>query len=261
MAFCSSLVYDERMMKRLVLYICVAGLILIGAGCARKNEPTPVYVPPQDAPPVSVPLRDVTDEDVNWIQMNAEGATIPRPTGFSSSWVMPEGIRLGQVVRHAYLLTEETAFVAVDQSNANMPLRNSEGGDVDTDPVSFAGLIFTKDGGKTWARSFSIPTSSVSDDSGPVHANVVGVWFDGEQDAYVLDVADDRGAGSGEGNLMRFRTVNGKEWIRDSLCFSFVPESYYIEYGSGPLWSLEINKDVTAKPIDCPPYADSLMGE
>lgn len=42
-----------------------------------------------------------------------------------------------------------------------------------------------------------------------------------------VDIADDLGAGSGEGNLQRISTINGTEWT-DEDCFYLVPEKYFI---------------------------------
>jgi hypothetical protein len=246
--------------RHILFSLAIGSLFIFGAGCNRRAEPVKTEVPviePVAAEPESLP--ELTDEDSSWIQKNIEAGTIPVGIRFSNTWSIPNGVRLSQLQNHVYQLAEGTAFAFVNQRNGNTVLYRDANGELDTDPVSFAGVLFTKDNGKTWGRSFTIPTSTLMDASGtPVRLNAVGLWYD-KKGSYVLDIEDGRGVGVGEGNLIRFRTADGRTWIKDAGCYYFIPKSYYNKpNGAGSSSSLNPNPNMKLMQYECPDYLDRM---
>ena len=80
---------------------------------------------------------------------------------------------------------------------------------------AWAGLL-SKEEGSEWEVFFTIP----EEDFNPVNLFL-------RQEDLVLDIADDSGAGSGEGKLLRY--VNSGEWLKEKCDEYYVPESYSTE--------------------------------
>jgi len=190
---------------------------------------TPEAPPSEPASPA--PIQVLSEPDVAEMVHNMGGATVPVGIGFSSEWILPAEIKPIQF-QNAYRLYESVYFGIIQQPNSNIYLPDAEGRQ--TEPVEFAGIIFTQDNGKTWSNFFEIK-NEYADDSGPVHLNPVGMfWYEGR---YYVDLADDRGAGSGEGNLLRYWTSDAQNWTRETECYYFNPDTYY-------------NHDPAARPAD-----------
>ncbi len=209
-------------MSRFTLVAPILLLVLLGAGCeAKERMPAPAvssstYSLRESAGAVAV----LTAEDRALIQRLAEESVIPQPTGPRSEWKIPEGVDVAQM-RNGYGLTDDTAFAFVERPTMNKPLVDDQG-TAWHGTTTFVGLLFTSDRGQVWRRSFEIPTLNRC--SGRETFNPVGLFSEGKK--YYLDIADDCGAGSGEGNMIRYASTNGADWKQES-CYYFVPEKYY----------------------------------
>lgn len=119
--------------------------------------------------------------------------------------------------------------MAVLQSNTWYPIENpgaKEWGDMYYHgPFLFAGFAISFDNGLTWKRLVGSPEYQVADM--PSGANPLGFYvWNGE---LVADFADSFGAGSGEGNFVRYTSKDAVTWKRQAC-------EYYMfdKYGNDP---------------------------
>lgn len=97
--------------------------------------------------------------------------------------------------------------------------------------VSWHGVIRSKDNGQSWEKFFTITDPIDVETNTRVKYNPVGGFM--ENSKLYIDIANDRGVGSGEGQLVRFWTANdGQTWTQED-CYYFIPERYYPDYGLG----------------------------
>ena len=212
---------------------------------------------------VGTPLGKLTADDAAWIKKNISGGAKPEVTARLSTWELPRGIAPAQF-RTAYVMADTAIFGVIRQNNQNVVLETDDQLSYGW-PVSFAGLIFSADRGQTWKQVFAIPTSTVMFGGQAVHMNVVGLSL-GKNSDYILDIADDHGAGSGEGNLMRLSSKDGKTWMREKRCYYLMPEVYWKNVGveSQTTSTNKLNDQLQiAEPFQldttpCPPYARTL---
>lgn len=210
----------------------------------------------------STPLGKLMPEDSQKLQADLESGAKLTLGMRLPSMAVPGGVVPAQF-HTVYSLTTSTRFGVIQRSNMNTPLP-SDNGFYYLLPVSFAGLVVSLDGGQTWKQSFSLPTSTLRSETGDeVRANVVG--FSLQKGRYTVDIADDNGGGSGEGNLIRFYSRNGSQWVREPRCYYLVPEGYYSDVVRvdlhpelvGTLPSLR--ESLKLKTQVCPAYAKQLI--
>ncbi len=112
---------------------------------------------------------------------------------------------------------ENYIFQFISQPNLNIPLS------ISSSDIKYKGVLYSKDNGSSWNDLFVI--DNPKDYKGnEVKYNPVGMFV--KDNKLYLDISDDRGAGSGEGNLLRYSTEDGKIWTRDS-CLYLMPELYF----------------------------------
>lgn len=194
-------------------------------------------------------IQELSTDDIELIKKNIKAHIQPKSIVRRSEWHVPENVRSSQML-DGYALTDDIVFSFVVQQNQNTPL-TKEDGYYDMDPVSFIGVIFTVDNGQTWKRVFTIPTSTVKY---PHRLNPIGMF---EQNGkYALDLSDSEGAGSGEGNMLRYWTEDGQTWIRDETCYYYVPEVYFEDGvgGRGENGFSSVVKPTKLKKETCPDY-------
>lgn len=103
--------------------------------------------------------------------------------------------------------------------------------------INWHGVLRSKNNSESWDRFFTI-VDPVDPDKAEqkIKYNPVGGFS--ESGRLYIDIADDRSAGSGEGNLLRFSSGDdGKTWRQDG-CYYFIPERYYPDYAQGKTDSL-----------------------
>lgn len=95
------------------------------------------------------------------------------------------------------------------------------------DEVKFAGILSSTDG-KTWQKFFTINDPFVEEAYNKVEVthNVQRMYSSNGQ--LTIDLIDSRGAGSGEGNLTRLISKDGKSWAKTG-CY------YYAGSQGGPI--------------------------
>lgn len=172
------------------------------------------------------PLSELIDLDKQLIQRAATDGTV-RSMNIPTSWRLPDGVGAPQL-RNGYSLNEELAFAFVERHNMNKPLYDDQG-NLWQELTTSSGVIFTADRGQTWKKSFEIPARigacvGVAPGEERERFNPVGMFWENKK--FYLDIADDCGAGSGEGNLIRYSTTDGAKWKRES-CYYLVPQQYY----------------------------------
>lgn len=211
----------------------LAVLALLGAGCT----PTTTSVP-------RPAFRPVSPDEIREMAFNLDGGTMPDRIPADPAWILPAEVDVSQI--HAgYRLVGgagdkmNVGFAFMMRRNGWYPLMQTDG-TLYQGPDTFGGVLFTMDEGATWGQAVESPY--VTDESGPVAFNPVGVSIERvkNMNSYVVDFADDRGAGSGEGTLLRYRTTDGDVWTRDKQCYYYVPETYTIPFSQ--------------KSIPCPAY-------
>ena len=115
-------------------------------------------------------------------------------------------------------------------------------------PVVWHGILQSQDQGKTWTKFFTVIDLADSDQvEQTIKYNPVGVFS--EDNKLFVDIVNDLGAGSGEGQLIRFSTSDsGKTWEQDS-CYYFIPEKYYVDNPNGKI--TQIDPHQLEKTIGC----------
>ncbi len=255
---------------RLAFGFCAVILVIAAALWLRHSRQIPA--PPSEAVHITpssttaVPLSSFTQEDRERVEFNAKGGMLPQLIGRSFEWSLPAGVDAAQF-RTAYRLKFNVLFGVVQQGNTGLMFTN-EDGSLYQGPASFVGLIASFDEGDTWKVSLPLPTSTLQAGESPVRLNVVGLGFDEKRQGYVADVADDRGAGSGEGILMRFFSRDAQTWTRDAACYYLLPERYYTSdsYPHEPATTTsetqptigELKRPFELRTTDCPTYVQGL---
>jgi|GEM_PF-3066054 hypothetical protein len=240
-------------LKKLSL-VSLFTIMLTGAGCAT-SLPTTAPVPQNPAlkPVTIVPLN--ADDQKAIKDFVASGSPLVRILP-ASDWVIPDGIDPAQVEFGSAIQSPEIVFGYVEQPNSSIPLWHASGssafgaaGQADWASVNFAGVIFSRDSGKTWREAFSIPIYPFDQTytaEGFRPFNPVGMFT--ENNLLWLDIVDDGGAGSGEGVLVRYSSPDGVKWTRTNDCLYFVPESYFeLSDPAGPYWAATIRPHNLAK--------------
>jgi len=132
------------------------------------------------------------------------------------------------------------ALVLEPSVNYNLPaLKGKE--------IMWHGVLRSQDNGKTWVKFFSIVDPSDLKNKGQkIKYNPAAVFL--EEDKIYVDIVNTLGAGSGEGQLIRFATNDeGKTWQRNE-CYYFVPEQYYNNAEAG---QIKINVHSLKKMDNC----------
>lgn len=122
-------------------------------------------------------------------------------------------------------------FVLIEQPNMNYFFPSLG------DQVNWTGILLSTDNGTSWKKFFTVkdPIDTDAEARGypgtKIRHNVVGLFINPGK--LFVDVADARGAGSGEGNLTRLSTADGgKTWQKDPKCYYFNPMNYYEPAGN-----------------------------
>jgi hypothetical protein len=113
------------------------------------------------------------------------------------------------------------------ENNANYHLQALVGKN-----ISWHGVLRSKNNAESWEKFFTINDPANPSAVGQkIKYNPVGGFL--ENGKMLIDIANDQGAGSGEGQLIRFSTNNdGKTWQQEG-CYYFMPERYYPDYNQG----------------------------
>ncbi|MBI4415164.1 MAG: hypothetical protein HY566_02905, partial [Candidatus Kerfeldbacteria bacterium] len=128
---------------------------------------------------------------------------------------LPADVFAGQV-GDAYV-ADDFAFLIVHERDMNTPVLPVD------QTVTWAGVLVSNDSGATWQKWYTIVDPTV--DGAKLAHNVVGI-FTLDKKMY-LDIADARGAGSGEGNMRRITSSNAGATWADGACYYMSMESYY----------------------------------
>lgn len=240
--------------------LSLLALVLVGFGCAPQSTVVPAASVPASEIETGAKaffLESLDVDDVATIQKAlASGAGLASVVK-SDAWTILDGVDPMQMSGGVAWNDGQAVFGFVDQPSSWKPLWRASGtslfgapGDAAWTPVNFAGVLFSRDGGATWRRMFPIePVSGQARDVGSLTPfNPVGMYV--EDNRLWLDIADDSGAGSGEGVLVRYSSADGASWTKEAGCFYYLPEPNY----DVPDHRYE------AKSIDCPAYV-SLLDE
>lgn len=181
-------------------------LTLLLAACSKEE---PVETPVEE-PVVETPEEEaITSDDIT----NCSIATVK----FDLERSPMEGLHKEQITECYALDGTYYAFVMQPNSwNALQEVRNWEG----EGNSAWSGLIM-KEPGENWEEFLKIP----EEDFNPV------AFFVREEDL-ALDIADDSGAGSGEGTLLRYVypfagvTEGLNTWTKEKCDAYYVPETY-----------------------------------
>ena len=134
---------------------------------------------------------------------------------------------------------ENYIFQFIKQPNLNTPLS------IPSSDIKYKGALYSRDNGSSWNDFFVI--DNPKDYKGnEVKYNPVGMFV--KDNKLYLDISDDRGAGSGEGNLLRYSTEDGKIWIRDS-CLYLMPELYFNGSDGIKPFAITGNSDCIYSPV------------
>ncbi len=134
---------------------------------------------------------------------------------------------------------ENYIFQFIRQPNLNTPLS------ISSSDIKYKGVLYSKNNGSSWSDFFVI--DNPKDYNGnEVKYNPVGMFM--KNNKLYLDISDDRGAGSGEGNLLRYYTKDGKIWTRDS-CLYLIPELYFNGSDGIDPFTITGNSDCVYSPV------------
>ena len=148
---------------------------------------------------------------------------------------------------------ENYIFQFIRQPNLNTPLS------ISSSDIKYKGVLYSKDNGSSWSDFFVIdnPKDYKGDE---VKYNPVGMFV--KNNKLYLDISDDRGAGSGEGNLLRYYTEDGEIWTRDS-CLYLIPELYFNGSDGIDPFTITGNSDCVYSPVslcDDEPFGTAIGG-
>jgi hypothetical protein len=180
------------MFKKLIVFL---GILFLSVACKQKIKST--------NPPEQIKM----DKEQQSISISNQG--------------FPEDV-LPEQIKNRYLI-QNSLYVFALQPNANnyLPSLNNR-------KMLWHGVLKSKDEGKIWSKFFIIlDPNDPAEKNRKIKYNPVGVFA--EKESIYVDIANDRGAGSGEGQLLRFKTTDeGKTWQKVG-CFYFIPENYYLQ--------------------------------
>ncbi|MCK5123274.1 MAG: hypothetical protein KAQ87_03970 [Candidatus Pacebacteria bacterium] len=148
---------------------------------------------------------------------------------------------------------ENYIFQFINQRNLNTPLPISD------NDIKWAGVLYSEDNGSSWSDFFVIDNPTDYNDN-EVKYNPVGMFM--KNNKLYLDISDDRGAGSGEGNLLRYYTEDGEIWTRDS-CLYLIPELYFNGSDGIDPFTITGNSDCVYSPVslcDDEPFGTAIGG-
>jgi hypothetical protein len=116
------------------------------------------------------------------------------------------------------------AYVIQNNANYHIPALTDK-------VIKWHGVLRSKDNGQSWEKFFTVSNPKDPDTGNEIKYNPVGGFF--ENSKMYIDIANDQGAGSGEGQLIRFSTSDdGEKWVQEG-CYYFIPERYYPDYAQG----------------------------
>lgn len=128
---------------------------------------------------------------------------------------LPVDVFAGQI-GDAYV-ADDFVFLIVHERDINTPVLPVD------QAVTWAGVLVSNDRGTTWQKWYTIVDPAV--DGTKLAHNVVGIFTLNKK--MYLDVADARGAGSGEGNMRRIVSSNAGATWADGACYYMSMETYY----------------------------------
>lgn len=142
---------------------------------------------------------------------------------------LPRDVYEGQFYTKTAIQVGSLLFAFIEQSDRNIPvvLALPEG-----TKTKWAGILISDDNGDTWKKFFTAE-DRVNDqvEAACLKVNVVGFFT--QNNTLFVDVSDACGAGSGEGYLIRYQSIDGgKKWIEEG-CYYFIPDFGYYIYDSG----------------------------
>jgi hypothetical protein len=183
-----------------------------GAGTDARVAVEGIFAPGEDDKYQSVGVIEVTSLREVVIE-NSPVRNLP-------SDVLPEQIRAKYSVNGSLY-----AFAMQNNLNYNYPELSGKA-------IAWHGVLRSADEGQSWEKFLTI--TDPADPGTPnrkIKYNPVGGFM--ENGNLYLDIANDQGAGSGEGQMIRFSTGDdGKTW-QQAGCFYFIPERYYPEFNQG----------------------------
>lgn len=188
------------------LFFTFFALSLVLTACS-KEEPveTPVEVPVVETPEEPLTSEDITNCSIAAAKLDLQRSPI-------------EGLHVEQIT-DCYLL-DDVEYAFVSQPNAWTLLQEVRDWEAEGNSA-WSGLL-KKEPGEEWERFLEIH----EEDFNPI------AFFMREEDL-VLDIADDTGAGSGEGKLLRYvypfagvteEALN--QWTKERCDGYYVPETY-----------------------------------
>jgi len=188
----------------LVVVIVVIAVLMVGAAWWYENNKEKVISN-------SNTITNTTTQSIfSKIESHvATGADIAIVTNRRISNIPPD-IITGQV--GDVFILENILLVQIKQRDRNFSVDPYDA------ELAWAGILTSIDKGKSWQKYFSVF-------GGEIIHNIVGLFTKGN--ILYIDVADARGAGSGEGNLTRLSSTNGGQTWSKENCYYLIPESYY----------------------------------
>lgn len=126
-------------------------------------------------------------------------------------------------IRGAVFKIGDSLYAMAYEPNLNFPMVKTT-----IDQIQWHGVLQSKDGGESWKKFYTIK-DGVDAAGQRVKYNPVGVFAEDGQ--LYIDIANDRGAGSGEGYLKRYAAKDDGATFAAVGCFYFTPEKYYTNEG------------------------------
>lgn len=195
-------------MKKLLIIFAVA---MIAAGCNKTTQ-----VPEQTNNQPAHTEENIPDAaKFTREEYEASIKDMPNIPG------LPSDIYRTQVGKEVSIGNTKYLFILQGNSNYNIPIPDGEN-------EKWAGILSSNGNGKTWKKFFTIKDPTVTEDGRTVTWRHNPLSITSVNGNIVIDLVDERGAGSGEGNLTRLSSINGTEWTKIG-CF------YYPGSEGGPI--------------------------
>jgi hypothetical protein len=206
-------------MKNLFI-IFFSTILFCGAGCKGNVSSvlTSTTTTVSGTSPSSTSSRAFID--YTYIQQALTSKESIKEVKLDRSFAMPNGIYKQQITNYFQIKKSnfDTVYLAIFKSGGV-----KENRELDPQSLERAGILYAKNDDKQWRVFFEVHNKQEIDNNNPYY-----VWNEGEK--IFLLVADQAGAGSGEGIAKILNSDNGgKNWKIDR-CFYFMPDNFFEQY-------------------------------
>ncbi|MBD3362837.1 hypothetical protein GF362_03900 [Candidatus Dojkabacteria bacterium] len=198
----------KKILLRLLLVFAISLTI---SGCVNKSNDTDSKssdIQPNPTETITITTApvptEISNEELNLEEQISKSSSITKTD--NPGFTLDEDIHPDQL-KEVYKLGE--LYITLTQKpSVNIPINAPN--------ATYSGLLIGDNIDKLWEKLLLIQDSNETDKNNPY-----ALWL--EDNKLFLTIVDQNGAGSGEGILKLYSTIDGKTWIKQD-CNYYVPE-------------------------------------